>query len=144
MKKTFSLLALSVFLSVMAFGQMQATLLDTWDDESLIEVSWLYGSYNDVWGIAINGGEYALIGSTEGVHIVDVTDPNNIDEIFRIDGAAIGTFLAHRDLKTYNGYLYFVARRDATIKCSGYRISPTEIETALIAGGGGKAPSLTS
>jgi len=29
------------------------------------------------------------------------------------------------------GYLYFVGRRDEQIKSSGYRISPTEIETAL-------------
>ena len=29
------------------------------------------------------------------------------------------------------GYLYFVARRDAMIKSSGFRISPTEVETVL-------------
>ena len=29
------------------------------------------------------------------------------------------------------GYLYFIGRRDEQIKSSGYRISPTEIETAL-------------
>jgi acyl-CoA ligase (AMP-forming) (exosortase A-associated) len=34
-----------------------------------------------------------------------------------------------------DGYLYFVGRRDATIKCSGYRISPTEIEEVLVSTG---------
>jgi acyl-CoA synthetase (AMP-forming)/AMP-acid ligase II len=33
------------------------------------------------------------------------------------------------------GFLYYVGRRDATIKSSGYRISPTEVEEVLFATG---------
>ena len=33
------------------------------------------------------------------------------------------------------GYLYFVGRRDNLIKCAGHRISPTEVEDALMATG---------
>ncbi len=33
------------------------------------------------------------------------------------------------------GYLYFVGRRDDMIKCSGYRISPSEVEEAVYASG---------
>jgi len=33
------------------------------------------------------------------------------------------------------GFLYFVGRRDAMIKSSGYRISPTEVEEALFSSG---------
>jgi acyl-CoA synthetase (AMP-forming)/AMP-acid ligase II len=33
------------------------------------------------------------------------------------------------------GYLYFVCRRDAMIKSSGYRVSPTEVEEVLMASG---------
>ncbi|MBC7982532.1 MAG: acyl-CoA ligase (AMP-forming), exosortase A system-associated [Candidatus Obscuribacterales bacterium] len=33
------------------------------------------------------------------------------------------------------GFLYFVARRDETIKTSGYRVSPTEIEEVVLASG---------
>lgn len=33
------------------------------------------------------------------------------------------------------GYLYFIARRDEQIKTSGYRVSPTEIETTVLASG---------
>ncbi|HKQ60686.1 MAG TPA: acyl-CoA ligase (AMP-forming), exosortase A system-associated [Candidatus Polarisedimenticolaceae bacterium] len=33
------------------------------------------------------------------------------------------------------GFLYFVGRRDGTIKSAGYRISPTEIEEVLLASG---------
>jgi len=31
-----------------------------------------------------------------------------------------------------DGFLYFIGRRDATIKCAGHRISPTEVEEILI------------
>jgi acyl-coenzyme A synthetase/AMP-(fatty) acid ligase len=33
------------------------------------------------------------------------------------------------------GFLYFVGRDDAMIKSAGYRISPTEVEEVLMAGG---------
>ena len=31
-----------------------------------------------------------------------------------------------------DGFLYFVGRRDTMIKSSGFRISPTEVEEALV------------
>jgi acyl-coenzyme A synthetase/AMP-(fatty) acid ligase len=34
-----------------------------------------------------------------------------------------------------DGFLYFIGRRDETIKTSGYRVSPTEIEDVLYASG---------
>jgi acyl-CoA ligase (AMP-forming) (exosortase A-associated) len=40
--------------------------------------------------------------------------------------------LAYEDA---DGYLYFVGRADAMIKSAGYRISPTEVEAALMASG---------
>jgi len=33
------------------------------------------------------------------------------------------------------GYLYFIGRRDNMIKCSGYRVSPTEVEEVLFQSG---------
>jgi acyl-coenzyme A synthetase/AMP-(fatty) acid ligase len=33
------------------------------------------------------------------------------------------------------GFLYFIGRRDNMIKCSGYRISPTEVEEMLFQSG---------
>jgi acyl-coenzyme A synthetase/AMP-(fatty) acid ligase len=40
--------------------------------------------------------------------------------------------LAYQD---EDGYFHFVARNDAMIKSSGYRISPTEVEECLMASG---------
>ncbi|RMH45579.1 MAG: acyl-CoA ligase (AMP-forming), exosortase A system-associated [Gammaproteobacteria bacterium] len=41
-------------------------------------------------------------------------------------------FSGDRVYRDEDGYLYFVARADEMIKCSGYRISPTEIEEVAL------------
>ncbi|WP_020571588.1 choice-of-anchor B family protein [Neolewinella persica] len=63
--------------------------------------------YNDVWGYAANGREYALIGSREFVHVLDVTDPNNITEIARLNDAP-NSSSTWRDIKVYGDYAYCV------------------------------------
>ena len=34
-----------------------------------------------------------------------------------------------------DGFFYFVGRRDGMIKCSGFRVSPTEVEEVLMSSG---------
>lgn len=114
MKRLFTLLSLSLFTFVSAFSQIQATLLGNWQDDDLIVTSWLTSVYNEVWGAEINGVEYGIIGSTEAVHIIDLSDPNNPTEVHRVQGSAIGPNLVHRDYKTYAGYLYCVADEGGT------------------------------
>lgn len=59
---------------------------------------------NDVWGWADDetGNEYALVGARTGVSIVDVTDPDNIEEKAFLEGATS----TWRDLKTYGDFAY--------------------------------------
>ncbi len=90
-------------------AQFQANSLANWQDNSLVPTTAYNSRYNDVWGYARDGREYAIIGSTEAIHILDVTDPGNTTEIQRIAGHAAGTFLIHRDMKVYQDYLYCVA-----------------------------------
>jgi acyl-CoA ligase (AMP-forming) (exosortase A-associated) len=47
-------------------------------------------------------------------------------------GGEIVCWSGDRVVEDEDGYLYFVAREDAMIKSSGYRISPTEVEEALM------------
>ena len=103
---------LIVVLPILLIGQAQeATLLGNWQNDSLPPTSWLDSRYNEVWGVAINDLEIGIIGSTMGVHFIDVTDPQNPVEITNafVAGAAQGTNLVHRDYHDYNGYLYTVA-----------------------------------
>ena len=82
-------------------------LLFNWTDTSLPTNS-LGGSYTDVYGVAINGGEYAVIGSTMGTHIIDVTNPTLCLEVAFVPGAFQGNGVTHRDFFSMENYLYAV------------------------------------
>ena len=62
-------------------------------------------AYNEVWGYARDGKEYAIIGSTMGTHIFDVTDAVNSHEVVFIPGRVQGPSLIHRDFHDYDQYL---------------------------------------
>lgn len=93
-----ALLFLSVAVSAQQADDM--VLLGSWDDPTLPR-------YNDVWGYAAGGREYALLGSAPFVHILDVTDPANITEVARLNNFA-GSTSIWRDIKTYDQYAYCV------------------------------------
>lgn len=110
MKRTIQFICFAILPLTLCLGQAtQATLLDNWHDDSILPTSAYNNRYNECWGFAINGHEYGVIGSTAGLHIVDVTDPTDVFEAFRVAGASSGANLIHRDMKDYNGYLYCVA-----------------------------------
>ena len=81
-------------------------LLYHWSDSTL-PINSLGGSYTDVYGVAINGGEYAVIGSTMGTHIIDVTDPTQCYEAAFVAGAQQFS-VTHRDYFSMDNYLYGV------------------------------------
>ena len=82
-------------------------LLFNWSDSTL-PINSLGGSYTDVYGVAINGGEYAVIGSTMGAHIIDVTNPSQSYEAAFVPGAFQGSLVMHRDYFHMDNYLYAV------------------------------------
>ena len=82
------------------------TLLFNWADTSL-PTNGLGGSYTDVYGVAINGGEYAVIGSTMGTHIIDVSNPTQSYEAAFVPGAQQYS-VTHRDFFHMDHYLYGV------------------------------------
>lgn len=92
----------------------EASLLGTWSKEGLQGSSFYDNTYNEVWGIAYGGREYAVMGSTAGTHFIDVTDPANAQEIEFIEGASSGPHIVHRDYHNYGCYLYAVADEGGT------------------------------
>ena len=66
-------------------------------------------AYNEIWGYAQDGREYAIIGSTRGTHIFDVTEPENSSEVAFIMGRDTGSAIVHRDYHDYKGYLYAIS-----------------------------------
>lgn len=64
-----------------------------------------YGSIklNDIWGYVDSlGNEYALVGKTNGLSVVNITDTTNLKEVY----AEATTFSVWRDIKTWGNYAY--------------------------------------
>lgn len=84
-------------------------LLGQWQADTQPPATSYQNSYNEVWGMALDGREYAIVGSTLGTHIIDVTDPASAEEVAFVPGAAQGSQIVHRDYHNYGCYLYAVA-----------------------------------
>ncbi len=107
MKSIFIVLLL--FSTTLNFAQEEAVLLGRWSNDTLVASTAHNNIYNEIWGYAADGREYAIMGSTMGTHIFDVTDPSNPDEIHFIMGGTAGVNIIHRDYHDNKGYLYAVA-----------------------------------
>ena len=91
-----------------AQDSLNVTQVYRWHDESL-PGTWLYdNTYNAVWGHARDGREYAIIGSTMGTHIIDVTPGDITGPVAFIPGNDQGGDIVHREYKTYRDRLYAV------------------------------------
>ncbi|MEM7203685.1 MAG: choice-of-anchor B family protein [Planctomycetota bacterium] len=71
-----------------------------------------FSEYNDVWGYVdpATGKEYCLLGSEDGTHVIDCSDPANPVERGMIpsdSSFSSGNFW--RDIKTYGSYAYVVS-----------------------------------
>ena len=101
-------LIFSLCLATIAYTQesLNINLIFQWDDPTIPAEPVYNLNYNEVWGVAINGREFGIIGSSIGTHIFDVTDPANSIEVEFIPGAS-GQVI-HRDYHDYQGYLYIV------------------------------------
>jgi choice-of-anchor B domain-containing protein len=115
-------------INLQAQDSLNIQLLFHWNDTSIAQAT-AYGAlfrYNEIWGTAINGREYAIIGSTAGTHIFDVTDPINSVQAAFIPGAH--NLGLHRDYHDYNGYLYMVCDEGpSTLQIADLRFLPDSV-----------------
>ena len=89
------------------------SLYASWSNPAL-PTNGFAGSYSDVEGLAVEGREYAIVGSTMGTHIVDVTDSISAVEIHFLPGAAGGSYITHRDYHIHGTVLYAVCDQGAS------------------------------
>ena len=106
---SFTVICLILLQSFNIKAQNGLDLLFTWSDETISDQNWVGNAYNEIWGIAQNGHEFAVIGSTQGTHIFDITVPENGNLVAYIEGSDPSPDIVHRDFHDYNGYLYAVA-----------------------------------
>lgn len=93
---------------------MNMDSLFNWQDPSLVPSSAHFNTYNEIWGYVSGGNEYAIIGTTAGTHIFDVTVPSVSNEVVFIDAALTGPQVIHRDYHDYEDYLYIVCDEGAS------------------------------
>lgn len=107
--RIFILLSFVLF-SVFGFSQesMNVTQQYHWSDAALPPSSAHFNTYNEIWGHAKDGREYAIIGTTMGTHIHDITDLGSEEEVAFIPGELQGGQVVHRDFDTYQDHLYIV------------------------------------
>ncbi len=107
MKKIVLISILAIF-SNLSIGQnrLNITFLDNWHSDTIISNS-SEAKYSDCWGYEKDGKEYALLGSTEGVHFFQIED-DKFKFLDFIPGRFSSTSVIHRDLKVYKNYLYTV------------------------------------
>ena len=96
------------FLSIEAnYGQAtEANLLGRWSQDSLPGSFNHNNVYNEIWGYARDGHEFAIIGTTAGTHFIEVTDPTQPEEVAFVPGRVQGGAIIHRDFHDYRGFLY--------------------------------------
>jgi choice-of-anchor B domain-containing protein len=98
-----------MLMSLVAQQSVNMSLLGQWDDDTLPANGGV--QYNDIWGYAVGGREFAIVGSRQKIHFLEITDPNNIVEVAAIAGGGSSTW---RDIKTYGTYAYAVADQNTT------------------------------
>jgi len=90
------------------YEKQNITLLSNWNDSTIVAEPFYGIRYNGIWGWHDgNGNEYALIGATNGVHIVDVTNPAAATRVDFVPGRRSGCIW--REIKTYQHYAYLIS-----------------------------------
>lgn len=114
--KKLMFISVAIFFCASTFAQdsLRVKSLFHWSDESLPASSAHNNVYNEIWGVTLEGREYAIIGTTMGTNIFDVTDPGKSVEVAFIPGKDTGPKIIHRDYHDYNGYLYAVSDEGAS------------------------------
>ncbi len=97
--------------TVVSFNTLSAqdawnmSLLGHWTNDTLRENT-LPAKFNDIWGYAADGREYAIIGSAFYVHFLDITTP---EKPVLIDQFLGGDTTIWRDMKVYKDRAYAVS-----------------------------------
>lgn len=97
----------NVCLQAQTYDALNITLLDRWYQDSIITNS-SQVRYSDCFGWTWKGREYAVIGSTEGSHIFELSEQNTFIPKGFIKGRYVNTSVSHRDYFTFKNYLYAV------------------------------------
>jgi len=129
MKYTITII-LAFFISLTTKAQVvQGELLGTWSDSTLVGSAAFNNTYNEIWGLVSDGVEYAVIGTTLGTHFIDVSNPEEPNEVYVLEGGSTGPVIIHRDYHDQDGYMFAVADEGAnsTLQIMDYSALPDSV-----------------
>ncbi len=122
------------FLSLFLFLPKQALTQLNVDSLSHVNYQQLHdANLNDVWGyIDEMGNEYALVGTSKGTSIVNVTDPTNPVEVFWLPGSTS----IWRDPSSHGDYAYVTTEAEDGLLIIDLSLLPqaTNLTTTLYTG----------
>ena len=98
---------LFVFPSFLSAQIKNVTLLDHWSDSTLISNS-SQVRYSGCYSFSKAGHDYAVIGTTEGLHIFQITIDKSLTFIDSIKGNYISSQAITREYAHYNDFLYAI------------------------------------
>jgi len=93
-----------------------------------LRINWRDSYYSECWGFTQNEEDYAVISSTAGTHIYQITEPENSYHAVFIQAALNGKNANWRDYHDYNGYLYMVSDGlDGTMQIADLQYLPDSV-----------------
>jgi len=78
------------------------------DKIDTLPINYRNSYYSECWGLTLFDEDYAVISSTLGTHIYQITDAVNSQEVAFIPSPVNGYNANWRDFHDYNGFLYIV------------------------------------
>ncbi len=93
----------SIISAQASIQELNTELLENWDSgHENVFLEYGVSTYNDIWGYTDElGNEYALIGTWDGTHIINISSNPAVETAF-----VPGSYSTHRDIKTYSNYMY--------------------------------------
>lgn len=86
---------------------LNTRLLDQWSDNTLPANSSKV-RYSDCYGFVWKGVEYAVLASTSGTHVFEISSSNSFKEVGFLKGKYANSSAYHRDYAVFKNYLYVV------------------------------------
>ena len=113
------------------FGQNKnVSLLDHWSDSSLVSNT-SQVRYSGCFAFNYQDREYGVIGSTEGTHVFEITDDNQLRFVDSIKGRYVSSQAITREFAHYGNYLYAIGDEgNASLQIIDLTALPNELSIA--------------
>jgi choice-of-anchor B domain-containing protein len=94
------------------FDHKNIKLLDHWTTDTLVSSQNII--FNEVWYFQRESREYAVLGSTEGMHFFEISANDKLQFVQFVPGRFRSSQVHNRDFRDFGDYIYAVADEGAT------------------------------